>query len=61
LRGDGVIEVVPDHIVEELIENLTFAGDESSIEKAVAHLTACDVPVDPAHPSRAPPRSDRLI
>jgi len=38
LQRDGVIEGVPEHIVEALIENLTFAGDESSIEKTVAHL-----------------------
>jgi len=39
LRRDGVIEGVPERIVEALIDNLTFAGDESSIENAVAHLT----------------------
>ncbi len=39
LQRDGIIEGVPERIVEALIDNLTFAGDESSIENVVAHLT----------------------
>ena len=31
------------------------------IERILKHLGRETVPVDPAHPSRAPPRSDRLI
>jgi len=31
------------------------------IERILKHLGGECVPVDPAHPSRAPPRSDRLI
>jgi hypothetical protein len=31
------------------------------IERILKHLGGEAVPVDPAHPSRAPPRSDRLI
>ena len=31
------------------------------IERILKHLGREAVPVDPAHPSRAPPRSDRLI
>ncbi len=40
LQRDGVIEGVPGHVVEALIENLTFAGGDSSIEKAAEHLRA---------------------
>ena len=31
------------------------------IERILKHLGGEAVPVDPAHPTRAPPRSDRLI
>lgn len=34
------IEGVPDAIVDSLVENLTFAGDEGSIEKTIDHLRA---------------------
>jgi alkanesulfonate monooxygenase SsuD/methylene tetrahydromethanopterin reductase-like flavin-dependent oxidoreductase (luciferase family) len=40
LQRADVIEGVPAHIVDALIENLTFAGDESSIDGAAEHLQA---------------------
>jgi len=38
LQRSDRIEGVPDNIVDALVQNLTFAGDQSEIENAVAHL-----------------------
>jgi 5,10-methylenetetrahydromethanopterin reductase len=40
LQRSDVIEGVPEHIVETLVENLTFAGDVSKIDQAIEHLQA---------------------
>lgn len=40
LQKSTKIEGVPDRIVDALVENLTFAGDESGIDRAVDHLKA---------------------
>jgi alkanesulfonate monooxygenase SsuD/methylene tetrahydromethanopterin reductase-like flavin-dependent oxidoreductase (luciferase family) len=38
LRGDDVIEGVPDNVVTELVENLTFAGGLDAIDRTIEHL-----------------------
>ncbi len=40
LQRTDRIEGVPDHIVDALVENLTFAGDVATIDKAIEHLQA---------------------
>jgi alkanesulfonate monooxygenase SsuD/methylene tetrahydromethanopterin reductase-like flavin-dependent oxidoreductase (luciferase family) len=40
LQRSDRIEGVPEDIVDALVENLTFAGDESRIETAIGHLKA---------------------
>ena len=40
LQRSDRIEGVPESLVDALVENLTFAGDESGIEKAIGHLQA---------------------
>jgi len=40
LQRSDRIEGVPDHIVDALVENLTFAGDLAAIDKAIEHLQA---------------------
>jgi len=40
LERSDRIEGVPEHIVDALVENLTFAGDESKIDRAIEHLRA---------------------
>lgn len=40
LQRSDRIEGVPEAIVDALVENLTFAGDVSGIDKAIAHLEA---------------------
>jgi 5,10-methylenetetrahydromethanopterin reductase len=38
LQRSDKIEGVPEHIVETMVENLTFAGDVSAIDQAIEHL-----------------------
>ena len=38
LQRSDKIEGVPEHIVEAMVENLTFAGDVSAIDQAIEHL-----------------------
>ena len=38
LKKSDRIEGVPEHIVDALVENLTFAGDENSLDKTIEHL-----------------------
>ena len=38
LRGDDVIEGVPDDVVTALVENLTFAGGLDAIDRTIEHL-----------------------
>lgn len=40
LQRNDRIEGVPGAIVDALVENLTFAGDESQIDQAIEHLRA---------------------
>lgn len=40
LQQSDRIEGVPDHIVDALVNNLTFAGDVATIDKAIGHLKA---------------------
>jgi hypothetical protein len=40
LQKSDQIEGVPAHIVDALVENLTFAGDHTNIDRAIEHLRA---------------------
>jgi hypothetical protein len=40
LQRSDEIEGVPGHIVDALVENLTFAGDADQIDTAIGHLQA---------------------
>jgi hypothetical protein len=40
LQRSDKIEGVSEEIVDALVENLTFAGDDSGIDKAIEHLRA---------------------
>jgi hypothetical protein len=44
-----------------LVRGAQMLEEPAVIERILKHLGREAVPVDPAHPSRAPPRSDRLI